>query len=493
MKIKDLLQNVKFEINDRKILEKDVLDITCQSQLVTQGSLFVAIKGETEDGHNFAGEALGKGAVACVVDGKWQGQFPRKSALIRVENTRLIFSLLSSRFFGQPSKEIELIGITGTNGKTTTAFLVEHVFNHFASCGLIGTVHYKMGSQIIPSKNTTPSAYDINWMLTQMKKLGMRYCSMEVSSHALVQERVTHLFFKSAVFTNLTQDHLDYHKNFDAYFEAKKKLFSKTPRPSQSFINADDHYGSNLLESLYPRPQSFGIRNSADLSARSIRISLSGIAFDILVGNKTVPVQVNIPCFYNVYNVLAAFSCAVGEGWDPFEVARVLKTFPGVPGRMERVDCGQDFFVFVDYAHTPDAFEKVLSSVRALAKRKVITVCGCGGDRDRTKRPIMGRIASFLSDTVILTSDNPRSEDPEGIIDEIEGGIIQDTDKGVFRISDRGEAIAKGLTIAERDDVVLILGKGHESYQIVGSRKLAFDDRLSAEKILLENRHVSVE
>ncbi len=484
MKIKDLLQDISVEVKDRGVFERDLIDISCRSGDIRPGALFVAIQGEDRDGHRFVLDALEKGAVACVVDARSHFKFPESFPLIKVKNTRFIFSLLSSRFFSNPSMELGVVGVTGTNGKTTISFLIQHIFNHFSSCGLIGTIHHQIGSQIIPSKNTTPSAYDLNWMFTQMQKVGMEFCSMEVSSHALVQERVAHVYFRSAVFTNLTQDHLDYHETLEQYFEAKRKLFFKTPRPAQIFINADDLYGERLSGLLAPKPFTFGILKRADFLAQNIRVGLEGVQFEIKIGKTSVPIEVELPCLHNVYNILGAFACAFEEGWDPFEISEALKSFPGVPGRMEKVDRGQNFFVFVDYAHTPDAFQNVLSSVRGLAKKRIITVFGCGGDRDLTKRPLMGRSASFFSDVVILTSDNPRSEDPEAILNQVEEGVVKGVGKDIFRISNREEAIAQALSLAKEEDVVLVLGKGHENCQIVGNQRFAFDDRLCVEKIL---------
>ncbi len=486
MKIKELMQGISLDVKDRAILEREALHLSCQSTDVRPGTLFVAIKGENKDGHDFIEEVVGKGAVACVTDCRSAKKFPESFPLIAVQNTRFIFSLLAGRHFSHPSKEVGVVGITGTNGKTTTAFLVQHLFNHFSSCGLIGTVHYQIGSQIIPSRNTTPSAYDLNWMLAQMRKVGMNHCSMEVSSHALDQERAAHLAFRSAVFTNLTQDHLDYHKNFEEYFRAKKKLFIKAPRPEKSFVNVDDVYGARLAAEIYPRPFTFGIAKKADFMAHDIRVGLGEIAFNIRAYGKMIPVRVGMPCLHNVYNVLGAFACAYEEGWDPEEIASSLRIFRGVPGRMQKVEAGQDFFVFVDYAHTPDAFLNVLSSVKRLARKKIITVFGCGGDRDNTKRPLMGREASRFSDVVVLTSDNPRSEDPEKILDQIQAGVEEGKGKRILRITNREEAIQQALGMAEREDVVLVLGKGHENYQIVGDKKLAFDDRVVIEKHMRE-------
>lgn len=490
MKLKDLLHGINFSCQRSQILDQEVLDVTCRSQDVIAGSIFVAIKGEVQDGHAYVDETLRNGALACLVERGRRSSFSVSAPLIEVSNTRRVFSLLTARFFQHPSQDVRVIGITGTNGKTTVSYLVQHLANRFSTCGLIGTIQYKIGSQRVDPINTTPSAHDLNRLLHLMRMLRIRYCCMEISSHALEQDRVTHLHFHSAVFTNLTQDHLDYHKDLESYFQAKKKLFTKTPAPEKSYVNADDPYGRRLLEEVAPRPLSFAVGRPADFLAQNIRVGLEGIAFDLKVRGNVCPVRVRIPCLHNVYNILAALACAHGEGWDPQEMAESLRRFPGVPGRMERVDCGQDFFVFVDYAHTPDAFRNVLSSVRATMAKRLITVFGCGGDRDKTKRPLMGRIACKYSDGVVLTSDNPRSEDPEKILDDIETGVVVGASKQVIRISNREEAIAQGLDMAQAGDVVLILGKGHERYQIVGNEKFAFVDRDCVEKILSARAHV---
>ena len=490
MEIKELLQGLKIDAAVPSVLNREVLHLTCQSSDVKAGTLFVAIRGEAKDGHDFVEDALQKGAIACVTDSRSKKNFAARLPVIRTENTRFAFSLLTDRYFLHPSKEVGVVGITGTNGKTTTSFLLQHIFNRFSSCGLIGTVHYQIGNQIIPSKNTTPSAYDLNWMLAQMKKIRIKHCSMEISSHALDQDRAAHLRFTSAVFTNLTQDHLDYHKDFEAYYQAKRKLFIKASRPEKAFINIDDIYGARLAGEIYPRPFTFGIVNKADFMAHDIRVGLGGIAFNVRARGRLIPVRVAMPCLHNVYNVLGAFACAYEEGCDPEAIAEALRTFRGVPGRMQKVDAGQDFFVFVDYAHTPDAFRNVLSSVKKLAKRRIITVFGCGGDRDNTKRPLMGREAGYFSDLIVLTSDNPRSEDPEKILDQVQAGVGEQNGKQVLRIANREEAIHRALDAAGAGDVVLVLGKGHENYQIVGDKKRAFDDRRVIENHLRESVRV---
>jgi len=489
MRLKYFLKDIFYTTKDRRLLDLDIEDVTCQSKNAGPGKLFVAISGDAQDGHRYVSEAIGKGSPACLVDSRGSNALGDSFPVIVVENTRFVFSLLSARVFEYPAKEVKVVGITGTNGKTTTAFLIYHLFNYFSSCGMIGTVHHRVGSQTLPSRNTTPGAYDLQWMLGQMRKMRTGYCAMEVSSHSLAQDRVAHLAFHSTVFTNLSHEHLDYHRDLEAYFHAKAKLFLKGPQPEYQVVNADDSYGARLFGMLAPHPVTFGLRSRADFIGHGIRVDLGGLSFSIDGKGKTIPVKLRMPCLHNVYNTLAAFACASCEGWDPADIAQALKAFPGVPGRMERAAPESGFYVFIDYAHTPQAVESVLRSVRPLATQRVITVLGCGGNRDAAKRAPMGSSASRYSDVVILTSDNPRFEDPETILDQVELGVTAGAGQTVFRISDREEAIAKALRLARPDDVVLILGKGHERYQIVGDRHLPFDDREVAERILLERNH----
>jgi UDP-N-acetylmuramoyl-L-alanyl-D-glutamate--2,6-diaminopimelate ligase len=484
MKIKDLLQGLNCSFPAPGVAEKDIDGVSFHSADIRPGMLFVAVRGEGQDGHRFIPDAFDRGAAACLADETMKRELSGNSALIFTPNTRLIAGLIASRAFENPSREVALVGVTGTNGKTTTSFLVHHVFNHFSSCGLIGTVHHRIGSRRVESGNTTPGPLELHRMLFDMKQAGHKYCSIEVSSHALVQDRVAGIGFRSAVFTNLTQDHLDYHGDFENYFEAKKKLFTQEPRPGHVFVNIDDAYGRRLHGLLNPRPLTFGLREDADFQARAVEARLDAVSFLTCGPGFEVPVRVELACLHNVYNILGAFAAAWAEGWDPREIAEALKSFPGVPGRMEKVPHEGDFLVFVDYAHTPDAFENVLGSVKRLSRNRIITVFGCGGDRDAAKRPLMGKIADGYSDRVILTSDNPRKEEAGKILDDIEAGIPAGRNGKISRIPDREEAIARAIGEAERGDVVLILGKGHEDYQILGTHKVPFDDRECARKIL---------
>lgn len=491
MRLNELLAGIPVNVKKRGLLDLEVDDITCQSQNAGPGKLFVAIRGDAEDGHRYVAQALEKGAPACLIEQDVEPRF-NGSSVLSVNNTRLVFSLLAARIFDYPARDVKILGVTGTNGKTTTAFLLHHLFNYFSSCSMVGTVHHRIGTQVLQSKNTTPGPYDLEWMIAQMRKIKNRYCSMEVSSHSIEQERIAHLEFRAAIFTNLSHEHLDYHKDLDSYFQSKRKLFTRSPAPERMYVNLDDAWGERLCLTVRGKPVTFGLKKRADFMAHAIEVRLDGVSFEVSVEGVSYPVRLKMPCLHNVYNALAAFACAYDEGWDPGEISKVLGVFNGVPGRMERVCPESDFYCFVDYAHTPQAFESVLGSVRSLAKRKVITVFGCGGNRDAVKRAPMGRTASLYSDVLILTSDNPRFEDPETILDQIELGVDRSAGKPVYRIQDRAEAIDKALSLAKRDDVVLVLGKGHETYQIVGEKRFAFDDREEIRKNIHRRSYVHV-
>ncbi|MBI4549912.1 MAG: UDP-N-acetylmuramoyl-L-alanyl-D-glutamate--2,6-diaminopimelate ligase [Candidatus Omnitrophica bacterium] len=488
MKIKDILQGLECSFPAPGVAEQSIDGISFHSGEVRPGMLFVAVRGEGRDGHHFIPEALERGASACLADETMRRELAPSPAMIFTPNTRAIAGLLASRAFQNPSREVALLGVTGTNGKTTTSFLIHHIFNQFSGCGLIGTVYHQVGRERLPSGNTTPGPMELHRMLFEMKQAGQKYCSLEVSSHALAQDRVAGIGFRSAVFTNLTQDHLDYHRTFENYFEAKKKLFTQEPRPLRALVNIDDAYGKRLHGLLDPKPLTFGLEEGADFRALEVEARLDRVSFLVRGRGFEIPVRADLACLHNVYNILGAFACAVAEGWDPEAVARSLESFPGVPGRMEKVPHGRDFLVFVDYAHTPDAFENVLGSVKRLSRGKILTVFGCGGDRDAAKRPLMGGLAERFSDRVILTSDNPRGEDPAKILDDIEAGIPAGRNGKVSRVPDREEAIARAVAEAGSGDVVLILGKGHEDYHILGPRKIHFDDRECARKILAGGR-----
>jgi len=489
--IGQLLVGSEFKLEQADLLAAEAHRLTCRSAAVVTGSVFVAVKGTIRDGHQYLDEALARGAMACVVQESERGKIAARPNYIWVENARLTYSSMSARWHEEPSKHLKVIGITGTNGKTTTAFLLNHVLSNLSSCGLIGTLGAAWGTRYEKTFNTTPDAFELQELLSHMVADGVHYACVEASSHGLDQDRLAHVDRPVAIFTNLTQDHLDYHADMADYFEAKKRLFECEPKPTLSFVNQDDPSGRVLLNDLKSKTISYSLNSDADYKAENIRLSLDGLAMNVASSGQTVALCVPITGLFNASNVLVAYACAVELGFDPERVSEVLKNFLGVPGRMERVETGRDFRVFVDYAHTPAGVESVLHSIREFVPQKLITVMGCGGDRDRGKRPLMGRIACKFSDKVILTSDNPRTEDPGAIIREIEAGC-RDVPKADYRsIESREEAIAEAVKLARTGDVIMVLGKGHENYQIVGTRKYPFDDRDIVRKTLGIKPHVT--
>ena len=459
--------------------------VSCNSRRITPGGIFVAILGAEHDGHTFIPDAIEKGAVAVIIeDANAQSQVSDSIPCITVKNSRQAYAQLASCFFSDPSQHIKVIGVTGTNGKTTVAFLIQHILNTTSSCGMLSTITYDTGGRIIEAGQTTPDPYDINQYLSEMREHKYTYCVMEVSSHALVQYRVDYIHFDAAIFTNLTQDHLDYHHTMDDYFLAKARLFKELLPQKTSFINSDSDYGRQLCAELSNTAVTYGIHTDAHVTADDIQSTLKGLSFIIRVEGKTFSIKSSLLCFHNVYNILAAFAYAFHEKIDPNSIIQAINDFKGVAGRLESVSCGQPFHVFIDYAHTPDAFQNIFSSFKELNTGKIIAVFGCGGNRDRTKRPLMGRIVSQNADVGIITNDNPRFEDAGAIRTDIINGFSKRTGFQYEIIPERALAIEKALRMAQRDDIVLILGKGHEEYMIQGGEKYSFSDRDVATKIL---------
>ena len=403
---------------------------------------------------------------------------------------------LAPVIYDYPARSMRLIGLTGTNGKTTTTYLLKAIFEKAGNkCGVIGTIQSLVGDTAIPVKNTTPDAAELQRLLALMLQHGVRYVFMEVSSHALELGRVDGCEFDIALFTNLTQDHLDFHGTLENYRAAKAKLFAglgvNAAKPGKcAIINADDPASKYMKTNDGVRRISYGIRDNADIRARNVDLRLNGCSFELDILGKLHQMTLNITGLFNVYNTLAAIAVAVSEGIEIQTIVDALNDFKAVCGRFELVNGQQPFAVAVDYAHTPDGLENILQTAREVAKNKIIIVFGCGGDRDRTKRPIMGEIAAQYADTIIVTSDNPRSEDPEKILDDIQPGIEkqlkQKSGAEFLRIADRAQAIEKAIEKARPGDVVLIAGKGHETYQILAGRTIDFDDRKIAEEILSE-------
>lgn len=467
--------------------------ITYDSRRVKQDYLFVAVKGFKQDGHDFIKKAIERGAAAVVMER--QAEIPGDVAWVVTADSRLALALLSARFYGYPSRKMKMYGVTGTNGKTTTASLLAGVLEAAGEkVGLIGTVCSMIGGKVLPVTHTTPESADLQKLLNNMVAEGVHSCVMEVSSHGLALKRVEGCEFDTVIYTNLTQDHLDFHENMKDYLDAKLKLFSglgKSGKAAEKFaiINADDIYSDNFRKAATGTVYTYGINGPADVMAKEINVSSKGVKFEVEGRWGRCPLKLQITGIFNVYNALAALTAAAAAGVPLETVRNGLEATRGVPGRFELVDQGQDFAVIVDYAHTPDGLEHVLKTARQVTGKRLITVFGCGGDRDRTKRPLMGKIAVQYSDWTVITSDNPRTEDPLKIIGDIEEGVKSSWSGGGYVIEpDRRKAIRLAVQTAGKDDVVVIAGKGHEDYQIIGTRKFPFDDRQEAEEALKGRR-----
>jgi UDP-N-acetylmuramoyl-L-alanyl-D-glutamate--2,6-diaminopimelate ligase len=495
MRLLDLLKGLEGQV---AILERqgdmqvELIGITDDSRAVRPGSLFVAVKGERVDGHEFIRAAAEAGAAALVAQ-----QIPNGLAIpfLRLADSRKALGLLGGQFYGDPSSRLRMIGVTGTNGKTTTTYVCKALLEALGRrVGLIGTVAYHIGSEIIPASHTTPGALELQQLLAKMVNGGCSVAVMEVSSHALAQDRTSGCEYDVAVFSNLTQDHLDFHHTMEAYFQAKLRLFTgltgTRKENKRAIVNRDDPSGLRI-QSLCPAPVwTYGLKGKADLMAESVRLSLGGTTFRAVTPSGSFAVESHLVGEHNVYNLLAAIGVALHEGATTEQVCEAVTHVTNVPGRFERVMGGQPFTVVVDYAHTEDALVRLLTAAQALKAGRIITVFGCGGDRDRGKRPKMGRTAVQYSDIVILTSDNPRTEDPLAILREVETGVTEaliDRPKVQYRkVPDRKEAIGVAVREARPGDMVLIAGKGHEDYQIIGTKKFHFDDREVAREAIAQ-------
>ena len=470
------------EANISGKLKKNLSLLTDDSRRVIPGSCYVAVKGTQFDGHTAISGAIEAGAVAIVAETPCTEQATEAGVCwVQVADTHEANGLLMSAWNGFPSQQLVALGVTGTNGKTTISFLTNAIFRAtWQRAGLIGTILYDDGARRTPSHNTTPGCAELQSMLADMVKNGCRAAAMEVSSHALHQHRTTGTDFRVGIFTNLTQDHLDYHGTMEEYYQSKKLLFTRMAAnkrvKSTAVINIDDEYGRRLAEELRPimKVRTFGLAKDADFRAEPKIISLKGSQYELVYNNKSYLVRTPLIGEFNVSNSLAALAGAVAAGVNIRDAITCLAQSPQVPGRMELVSSVNNVQCFVDYAHTPDAVENVCRTMKQLCRQgRVFTVFGCGGDRDRTKRPLMGEAAARYSDVCIVTSDNPRTEDPETIIDEIMPGIPKEKQ---HRITDREEAIRAALKLARPGDCILIAGKGHENYQIFANETITFSD-----------------
>ncbi len=473
--------------------EIPVTGLSCDSRTVVAGDLFFAIQGTEKNGGHFAKEAVTQGAVGVVSDQEMEGI---TVPLVRVPDTRQAMAEIANAFYESPSTSLAVAGVTGTNGKTTTAWIIRHLCETVGrSCGLIGTIEYVLPGIVEAATHTTPESLDLQRMLGEMRDGGFKAAALEVSSHALSQQRVRGIEFDAAIFTNLTQDHLDYHGTMEEYFKAKQLFFTQLAaqrrKKGRAIINADDRYGHRLLDRIGNLPViTYGQGSNCNFRASDIRYNQAGTIFRLDAKGRSYLVRSPLIGLFNVYNTVAAIAAVSAMGLEIRRIVTAAATIPQVSGRMQRVPAQRNFQAYVDYAHTPDALENVLKVIRQLSPARIITVFGCGGDRDRSKRPLMAAVVERYSDRVIITSDNPRSEDPFDIIHEAEQGFRGTSHEIVM---DRESAIRRGIELAEMNDILLIAGKGHETTQETASGQEAFDDvqvtaRAMAEKPFTETR-----
>ena len=470
MKLKELLQGIPV-LETNADLQMNIETVAYDSRKVTEGSLFAAITGFASDGNRFIPMALEKGAAVVVTAKKPAADVP----YVLVENDRYALAMIGTNFYGHPAKSMTMIGVTGTNGKTSVTLLLKHVLEKTlgAKVGLIGTMENLVGDEVIPTERTTPESFELQALFARMRDAGCTHVVMEVSSHALTLDRVGGVHFDVAAFTNLTEDHLDFHKTMDAYCDAKAELFS---RCDAAVINVDDPYAPRMLEKAACPVTTYSLQEAA-LKAESLELHAEGIRFEAVQGEKKVAVSLGIPGRFTVYNALAVLGIATALHISLEDAAEALITAKGVKGRIEVVPTpGMPYSVLIDYAHTPDGLENVLTSVKYFCKGRVIAVFGCGGDRDPIKRPIMGRIGVTESDFAVITSDNPRTEEPLAIIEDIMKGVSEEMGPYIV-VPERRNAIRYAMDIAEKDDIIVLAGKGHETYQEINGVKYHLDER----------------
>lgn len=463
MKLKNLIEC------GGNIGETEITGITCDSRQIKPGYAFVCIKGTKSDGHDYAEAAVKSGAAAIICE-----RDLKLDCQVITDNTHAAYADMCAAWFGNPADSLRLFGVTGTNGKTSVTYMLKKIFEKAGyKVGLIGTIQNMIGDEVIAAHNTTPNAYELNSLFALMKAKGCAVVIMEVSSHALDQLRVYRLDFEVAMFTNLTQDHLDYHITMENYLEAKKKLFKMC---RTAVINSDDSYAQKLTEGLDCKTVTYSTGNDSTYSAKAINYRPASVEYEFVSDTDICHIKVATGGKFTVYNSLCAAVCAVEAGIPVATAAEALAELNGVKGRAESVPTGRDFTIIIDYAHTPDGLKNILSTFRECKKNRLIVVFGCGGDRDKTKRPIMGSIAEHFADYVIVTSDNPRTEDPGEIIKDILAGM-KNSAVPVKVIENRTEAIKFAVSIAEKDDIIVLAGKGHETYQILGTGTIHLDER----------------
>ena len=474
-----ILHDILYQVNIKSIAGnavEEVKDLQIDSRTVTSGSCFIAIKGSLANGHDHIHAAINNGAAVIVCE-ILPSEISNEIKYVVVENSAAAAGIMAHNFYGQASKKIKLIGVTGTNGKTTIATLLYKLFTALGNkCGLISTVQNQIGEEILPSTHTTPDAITLNALIAKMVSEGCAYAFMEVSSHAVHQHRVDGLHFAGGIFSNITHDHLDYHKTFDEYIKVKKKFFDDLPATSFAISNADDKRGAVMLQNTKAKKYFYSLKTLADFKGKILENNLTGLLMTV----NEVEVHFKMIGTFNAYNLLAVYGSAVCLGENKQEVLQILSSLDGAEGRFDYMISAKEKVIgIIDYAHTPDALLNVLATIKNLLQghENILTVVGCGGDRDKTKRPVMAEVACEHSDKIFFTSDNPRSEDPNEIIKDMEGGVSATCRKKFISISDRKEAIKAAVNFSKREDIVLVAGKGHEKYQEIKGKKYPFDDK----------------
>ena len=494
VKLRDLLQGADARVPE-SALEMEIRQVACDSRKVQPRALFFALHGAKADGNEFIRDAVSRGAAAIASEESAPAAIPSSVAWIQVRDARKALAVAAANFFAHPAEALQLVAVTGTNGKTTTTSLIDAIVKASgAKTGLFGTIAYHTPLGEYPALNTTPESVDLQGFLAEIRDARGKFGVLEASSHSLAMDRLWGCHFAAAVFTNLTREHMDYHKTFDDYFAAKKKLFEGTGAgaPEVAVINTDDEYGKRLT-GLAKKTVTYGLENGADITTKKFQLTFNGLAFAAQTPNGKVQVASPLVGRINVYNILAAIGAAQALGLSNEVIEAGIRSLESVSGRFQRIDLGQPYFVVVDYAHTDDALENLIRTARELnPKGRIITLFGCGGGKDRTKRPVMGEVTGRLSDLTILSSDNPRTEDPLKIISDIIVGLQKTSGKYLIE-PDREKAIGVAMDEARSGDIILLAGKGHENYQILADRTLEFDDRDMARRALRERGYAEAQ
>ncbi len=474
-----ILHDILYHVNIKSIAGKaieEIMDLQIDSRSISAGSCFIAIKGSVADGHSHVSSAINYGATVIICE-QMPAQINAEVKYVQVENSAAAAGIMAHNFYGQSSKKIKLVGVTGTNGKTTIATLLYKLFSALGyKCGLISTVQNQIGEEILPTTHTTPDAITLNVLIAEMVKQNCDYAFMEVSSHAVHQHRVDGLHFSGGIFSNITHDHLDYHKTFDEYIKVKKKFFDNLPASSFAISNADDKRGAVMLQNTNAKKYFYSLKTMADFKWKILENNLTGLLMTV----NELEVHFKMIGTFNAYNLLAVYGAALCLNQDKQQVLQILSSLNGAEGRFDYMISAKEKVIgIIDYAHTPDALLNVLATIKNLLQghESILTVVGCGGDRDKTKRPVMAEVACEHSDKIFFTSDNPRSEDPNEIIKDMEAGVSATCRKKFISIADRKEAIKTAVSFSKREDIVLVAGKGHEKYQEVKGVKYAFDDK----------------